>query len=365
MACELLFVDYKPVNLEPKNSVGAKWLRLLERLDFESAVKGKRTAIKVHLGGGFGFTLIHPYFLRSLVQRVKAAGAKEVFVTDSPDAVKSAAARGYTSETLGCQILPVAGSDDRYIYARPVTPAFKSLAEVHLAGEIVNAEALINVAHVKGHGACGFGGLTKNLAMGCVNQTTKEAVHGLQGGLEWDQETCTLCKSCLENCPNEAISFDASDRFSVFYHACKLCQHCVLICPEKALTMQGGAFNDFQKGLAISATEVLRTFKPETVLNISLLTNITVFCDCWGMTTPALVPDIGILAGTDLVAMEQAALDLIRTEDLIPGSVPTGWELGATGHLFERLHGKDPFVVVVYMEEAGWGSREYRLTEIG
>jgi uncharacterized Fe-S center protein len=82
------------------------------------------------------------------------------------------------------------------------------------------------------------------------------------------------------------------------------------------------------------------------------------------MSTPSLVPDIGILAGRDIVAIEQATLDLIRTEDLIPGTLPQGWELGGHGHLFERIHGKDPFAVIEYLHEFGLGSPDYSLTEI-
>jgi len=82
------------------------------------------------------------------------------------------------------------------------------------------------------------------------------------------------------------------------------------------------------------------------------------------MTTPALVPDIGILAGRDIVAIEQASLDLIQTGNLIPGSLPRGLTLGAQGHLFERVHGKDPYVVVEYLAELGHGSRQYALQTI-
>jgi hypothetical protein len=116
--------------------------------------------------------------------------------------------------------------------------------------------------------------------------------------------------------------------------------------------------------MAIAASKVLDTFARENLLFINMLMNITPYCDCWGMTTPALVPDIGILAGSEIVAIEQASLDLVRTEDLIPGSLPPGCELGPTGHLFERIHGKDPFVPVQYLEEMGWGSRRYALKEV-
>ena len=352
-----------PATLEPKNSIGAKWTRLLDGLDLHRVVRGKRTAIKVHLGGGSGFTTIHPYFMRSLVARVKEGGAREVFVTDTHSGVKSAIDRGYTAEVLGCPLLSMSGPDDADLVNLPVEPAFGALSSISLGAEIMKAEALIDFSHLKGHGSCGFGGAAKNLSMGCVNEKTRGVLHSLEGGLEWDAEECTLCRTCAENCPNKAISFP-NDTFTVFYHNCKLCQHCVLICPQKALTLTGGVFADFQKGLALATDLVLKHFPRENQLFITMLMNITVFCDCWGMTTPALVPDIGILAGRDIVAMEQASLDMVRTEMLIPGSLPAGWELRPGDHLFERVHGKNPFVIVDQLQRLGWGDRAYTLTEI-
>ena len=96
-------------------------------------VAGRRTAIKVHLGGGHGFTTIHPFFMRRLVGKVKAAGAREVFAADGAEAVRSAVERGYTPEVLGCPILPVAGADDRQVSVVPVQPPFLGLSEVHVA----------------------------------------------------------------------------------------------------------------------------------------------------------------------------------------------------------------------------------------
>jgi uncharacterized protein len=363
MQTQLLFARYKPATLEPRYSIGAKWLRLLDSLDLPSAVRGRRTAIKVHLGGGSGFTTIHPWFMRGLVTKVKEAGAKEVFVTDTHQAVAAAVERGYTEEVLGCPLLPAAGPDESDVVPTPISPAFRTLSNVNLAGEIVRAEALIDFSHLKGHGSCGFGGASKNLSMGCVDQKTRASLHALEGGLEWDREACTLCRTCEQNCPNKAISFP-DDTFTVFYHNCKLCQHCVLICPQKAITMEGGAFGDFQQGMALASSRVLGTFPRENLLFITTLMNVTIYCDCWGMTTPSLVPDIGILAGRDIVAIEQAALDLVRTEDLIPGSLPTGRELRPGRHLFERIHGKDPFVVVDQLQKMGWGTRDYTLSEV-
>ncbi len=364
MPSDLLFARYRPKNLEPKNSIGAKWLRLLEGLDLGRTVAGKRCAVKMHLGGNVGFTTIHPLFVRRLVEALYKAGAAEVFVTDAAGAVREAAARGYTAEVCGCALVPVSGTADKYFYTRKLQPAYRSLKAVELAGEILDADVLIDFSHVKGHGDCGFGGASKNLSMGCVTGRTRTALHGLEGGLEWDRKKCTHCQVCIENCPTHAIRFAERGTFTVFYHNCRFCQHCVLICPEKAIRMVGGRYKDFQHGMALTTAKIVEHFGPERVLFINMLTNITLFCDCWGMTTPNLVPDIGILAGRDIVAIEQATLDLIREEDLIPGALPDGWKLRAGKHLFEKLHSKDPYVIVDVLAKLGCGERKYTLAEI-
>lgn len=126
----LLFAKYAAKNMEPTNSIGAKWMRLLDTLDLEPAVKGKRTCIKMHLGGGSGFTTIHPFFTRKLVEKVKAAGAKSVFITDSPGAVLHAVERGYTAETVGCPLVSLSGQMDNHFQKRAITPPFGSFTEV-------------------------------------------------------------------------------------------------------------------------------------------------------------------------------------------------------------------------------------------
>ncbi len=360
----LLFADYVPKNLEPVNSIGAKWIRMLAAMPLEAVVRDKRVCVKMHLGGGTGFTTIHPFFTRKLIDRVKAAGACTVFIADSPGSVATAAERGYAAETVGCPLVSISGPDDRHIRLTPIDPPFGAFREVEIGGEVGEAEALIDFSHIKGHGACGFGGASKNLSMGCVSQRSRGAIHALEGGLDWNAAHCTRCKVCAENCENQAITFTDDGRFDVFYHNCKFCQHCVLICPEHAIHMLGGRYRDFQRGMALTTRAVLDGFKPENCYFINLLMNITVFCDCWGMTTPNLVPDIGILSGSDIVAIEQASLDMIHEDKLIQGSLPHGWTLGESGHLFEKIHGKDPYAVIEFLHELGLGHRDYTVTQI-
>lgn len=347
--------------LEADATLPAKFLRLLDLYPLPEMVKDRRVALKMHLGGGLGYSTIPPLFVRLLVRKLKEAGG-QVFVTDTYWALEDAVARGYTPEVLGAPLIPATGSNDRYLYKVPVD--YRSLQEIQVAGEIHDAEVLINFSHVKGHGCCAFGGAVKNLAMGCVSAETRSQIHALEGGLEWRADLCTHCEACIRACRYGANRFTDEGEYRITYHHCRYCQHCANACPQGAITLDPQGFHHFQEGMALSTQSVLAGFAPERVLHINLLLNITYVCDCWGLTTPALVPDIGLLASHDVVAIEQASLDLIKAENLIMQGVPRGKLVGSEGHLFERLHGKSPFIQLEALQRRGLGRREYELVEV-
>ncbi|MDD3153251.1 MAG: DUF362 domain-containing protein [Victivallaceae bacterium] len=362
---ELLFGSFAPKTLDPAASFGNKFSRILDALDLAATVRDKKVCIKMHLGGGGGFSTIHPFFVRKLVAAVRKAGAASVFVTDLYRDTIGAIDRGYTEEVFGCPIIPVCNEKDDNYRSFPVTPAFQSMDRIELSAPILASDVLLDFSHIKGHGVCGFGGASKNLSMGAVTDRMRQILHSLEGGLEWDEAKCIHCNKCVDNCPNHAMSFK-ENKLDVFYHNCKFCQHCALICPTKAVKMTAGGYLDFQKGMAMTSAKLLEAFLPDRALFINMLMDVTIFCDCWGMTTPRLIRDIGVLAGRDIVAIEEATLDLIGKEKLIEGSLPPGRELDMdeSKHLFERIHHKDPYAVVRYLEELGCGTRRYHLTEI-
>jgi uncharacterized protein len=361
MPSTVTFASARPKELRASATLPALLDKMLAKWDLKKRFGGKRTAIKMHLGGNMGYSTIHPFLASRVVKAVKDAGGKP-FVTDSPGAVASAAARGYTAETLGCPLLPVAGAVDKHIYSRRVN--FRTLKTVELAGDIVDAEAMIVLSHGKGHGESGFGGAIKNLAMGCVDGGTRGKIHRLMSAaFKWNASKCTGCLLCRDNCPNKAITFDKG-KISINDHACKYCMHCQLACPKKAITIDQRGYGYFQRGMALTVREALKTFGPGRVLYVTCLLNITPFCDCWGFTTPSLVPDIGILAGEDIAAMETAALDLIKAEDYIEGSLPSPLKRSGAGHLLQQIHGKDPFIQVEECVAVGLGDRKYRLVKV-
>ncbi len=361
MSATVHFASVAFDRLEAQATLPAKFMRVLDLYPLSEMVKGKRVAVKMHLGGGIGYSTIPPLFVRLLVRALKEAGGN-VFVTDSPDAVLTAVERGYTQEVLGAPLVATSGSKDRYYYPVPVD--YKTLKEIRVVGEIHDADVLIDFSHVKGHGACGYGGACKNLAMGCVTQDTRGQIHALQGGLEWNAELCTHCETCIGSCRFKANTFTPEGKYVIDYETCHYCQHCVNACPQGAITLDANGFADFQEGMALSTQAVLAPFMPDRVLFINLLLHMTYLCDCWGFTTPALHPDVGLVVSRDIVAIEQASLDLIKVENLMMQGVPKGKVLGDTGHLFERLHGKDPFVQVRALERRGLGTRDYTLVEV-
>jgi len=361
------FADMKFTRLDKKATLPAKFMRLLESLPLGEMVEGKSVALKMHLGGSLGYTTIHPLFVKILVDALKDAGGN-VFITDlyhvdnDNFGVRGAQNRGYSSEALGVPFIPVAGHKDKYFYTEKI--GYKKLDEIEIAGNIYDADVLIDFSHLKGHGVCGFGGALKNIAMGCVTQDTRRKMHSLEGGIEWKEELCDHCERCVEECRYNANKFNDKGKYELFFHNCTYCQHCVEICPNDALVFSHKGFADFQKGMALATKKILDTFKKGSVYYINVLLNITMLCDCWGFSTPSLVPDIGIMASDDMVAVDKASLDQIKTEDLLPGSLPQGRELQEGKHLFEKIFGKDPYGQISVMEEEGLGSPDYTIEEV-
>ncbi len=358
MKSKVLFSSVNFERYDADLTLPAKFKRMIDKMELSDKVKGKQTAIKMHLGRNIGFTTIHPLFVKILVDKLKEYGAK-VFITDQE--TSGARSRGYTEEFLGCPIVDVCGIMGKYFYPKDVD--FNTFKNVDVGGHINDAEFMIDLSHVKGHGACGYGGACKNIAMGCVTDRTRSQIHNLEGGIVWNEDDCTHCEQCVKGCNHSANSFKEG-KYEIFFHHCTFCQHCVKVCPTGAIQMDDNRFRDFQTGMAICTKEVLDTFDKDNVYYINFLTNITALCDCWGLSTPALVPDIGIMSSSDIVAIERACIDSIKFENLIPSGVPSTVELGDSGHLFERLHGKNPYIQLEELCKFGLGTQEYEIDEV-
>ncbi len=360
---QVYFASARVKKLAAEFTLPSKFKRLLDAAGLAQVVKGKKVCIKLHMGAKsekLGFTTIHPLFVRVLADKVKEAGATGVFLVD--ESVEGVEIRGYTKQGIGA---PLVGLYRPGARTRSFDINYKTFDKADAGADLFKADVLLVFSHVKGHGDAGFGGAVKNIAMGCATEHTRQKMHALEGGIAWDESKCKKCMRCVEECPNKAAKFTDDGKFSIFWHNCKYCRHCVLSCEERALTSTNVTYEDFQEGMGRFAAKILAHFGSQNVFFINVLLQITIFCDCWGFSTPALVPDIGILASRDIVAIDKTSLDLVKVENLLQNGLPEGWVMNTEGvHLFEKLHGKNPYLLGEVLERLGVGKREYKIQEI-
>jgi uncharacterized Fe-S center protein len=370
MPSQVFFGSARQARLEAKETLPAKLDLILDRLHLRDRVKDETVAIKMHTGNNINYSTVHPVFVRKIVQAVKDGGGKP-FVTDVNWDVKGCEERGYTMETLGCPVYPAAGPDEKYSYSH--TRLYKNIHEWKVAGLIQDATFLINLTHIKGHPSCGLGGTFKNLALGCMVGETRGAMHDtMQFDRYWFADQCpdeATRKRIVAVCPHEAIVEDKDHPGDLHLHPelCNQCGRCLQVAPPGSLKIDPANFNAFQEACAISVSITLSTFAPGKVTHISLATQMTPVCDCFGFTSLPILPDAGIFGADDIVAIDQAVLDVTGRTRLIEENIPTSMEVHTRqGHPFRWLHGplKDPYLVTQYGEQLGLGTREYELIDV-
>ena len=356
--------------------MGTKYEKLLEHLDFSTIEKNDKVAIKMHLGFHDGYQTIPVFFVRRLVRAVKKAGGWP-FVTDNPTAVYNAVDRGYTQETCGCPIIPVAGVKDKY--TKSIKVNFKNVKTIDMGGVLADADVLIDLTHSKGHANCGYGGAVKNIALGGYSGPSRwTRIHGVENTFPWwDADKCTPehAQKLVESCPYGALSYDKEKhQLRIMRFGCHAgnCNECMKA--DKGvgcLDLQPEQFEAFQEFMAIAANKIMNTFEKEKQFFINVAIDITPHCDCMGIIQPIVVPHIGILASRDIVAVEQATLDLIAKVGLIESQIPpyfkhVNLDPKADLHPFARLWGpmKNPYLVTKHAEKLGMGTSKYELIEI-
>jgi uncharacterized protein len=370
MPSTVYFGSPRQARLRGEETLPAKLDLILERLNLRERVKNETVAIKIHSGGNIGYSVIHPVFVRKVVKAVKDGGGHP-FVTDVNWDVFDAAARGYTAETLGCPILPAAGpfDHDYYEHERP----FKDLYSWQVAGPIQDASFLVNFAHAKGHPACGYGGAIKNIALGCMTQKTRSAMHDVQHvDLYFFPEKCPDLETrqkIVASCPFDALHVDEkrANTIRMAPEWCNACGRCLEVAPEGSLEIRPDTFHAFQEACAISVDLTLSTFNPGKSTHLVLATQMTPVCDCFGFTGMPILPDAGVFGSDDIVALDQAVLDATASSRLIEENLPTWMEVHTRqGHPLQWLHGpfKDPYLAMMYAEKLGIGSREYDLVDV-
>ncbi len=370
MPSKVYFGTARQARLEAKETLPAKLDLILDQLHLRDRVNKETVVIKMHTGNNMIYSTIHPVFVRRVVQAIKDGGGKP-FVVDVNWDTEGAEKRGYSNEVIGCPVYPAAGPDEKYFYEheRP----YKSIQKWKISGLIQDSSFMVNFAHVKGHPSCGFGAAFKNLALGCLAGNSRGAMHdAMHYDQYWFPEKCpdkSILPQIVAACPHNGVVVDKDDpnQLHMHFEECNQCGRCLKVAPEGSLKIQPVNFHTFQEACAHSVDIVLSTFAPGKVVHFNLATHMTPVCDCFGFTSMQILPDAGIFGSDDIVALDQATLDVIAKTRLIEDNIPTTMEVHTReGHPFRWLHGpyKDPYKVTEYGEKLGLGTRDYELVDV-
>jgi uncharacterized Fe-S center protein len=216
------------------------------------------------------------------------------------------------------------------------------------------------LSHFKAHEVTGFGGAIKNIAMGCSPKKGKLIMHS-QVVPYIDKKRCTGCAACVEWCPKHAITLDSTAQIDE--KLCIGCCECVGVCSLNAIRIVWNEESkNVQEKLVEYAYGVVRT--KDKVAYVNFLTNITPLCDCYPSSDSSIVPDVGILASLDPVAIDQASVDLINEQIGLRNSALTSSFAPGEDKLRALNPEIDWEVQLQYGEKLGLGFRHYDLVKI-
>jgi uncharacterized protein len=343
---------------------------LFDRADLgEVVTKDDLTAIKLHFGERGNDGYVNPVLVRQVVDRVKARGGKP-FLTDTNtlysgsrhnavDHLVTALEHGFDYTVTGAPLIISDGLRSDNIIEVEINK--KHFASVKLARDIVNAGSVMVLTHFKAHEMTGFGGAIKNLGMGGAPAIGKKEQHACQMAVKRD--SCIGCGKCEAVCPEGAIAV-VDQKADITTERCIGCGECLTVCTDKAIDIAWGTeIPAMMERMTEYAYGVARSHE-RRIGYLNFLTNITPDCDCCPWSDAPIVPDIGFLASTDPVAIDQASYDLVNAQVGITGSMLEN-NLEAGADKFNGLRSyTEPTVQLRYGEEIGLGSRKYELIRI-
>lgn len=353
-----------------KKSLVTRSGQLLDRAGLRSVVaKDDLVAIKLHFGeqGNTGF--VHPIFLREVVARVKAADGRP-FLTDSNtlyrgqrfnaiDHLACAIHNGFSYVTVDAPIIIADGLDGREAVDVPIQGTH--FDSVRIGAAAVHADAMVVVTHVKGHEATGFGGALKNVGMGLGCRSAKQRMHS-DFSPDVIGEKCTACARCVQWCPVNAMSIGPDRVAVVDRELCYGCGECVAACPYGAIGIQWKTTPEAIQEKIVEHVAGAVSGKDGKVVYLSFVKDVSPDCDCWHFSDASVVPDIGVLASTDPIAIDQAAYDLVVAAPGVTGSLGEGHGEGVD--TFREITGIDGTHAMAYGEQMGIGTRDYELVTV-
>jgi len=353
-----------------RDNTANKLGRLFDAADIKSVLsKDDLTAVKLHFGEPGCDTFLRPIYARAIIDKIKACGAKP-FLTDSNtlysgaryntvDHLRAAILHGFDYAAMGAPTLIADGLFGENVVE--VAIGQKHFASAKIAGAIAKASSMVVLSHFKGHGLAGFGGAIKNMAMGCAPAAGKRDQHSPRFFVKGD--ACVGCGECESICPVGAATV-TDGTAAIDKSLCIGCGECHAHCAVKAVSVDWATdipiFMERMTEYALGAVLAVK----RRVGYVNFVMDVTPDCDCVSWSDAPLVPDIGIVAGLDPVAVDAACMDLVNKQIGLAGTRLTR-NLASGEDKFTGLasHTKAE-IQLNYGEAIGLGTREYELIEV-
>ncbi len=360
------------------------------QIDFEN----KFVAIKIHFGELGNLSFLRPNYARAVADVVKELGGRP-FLTDcntlyvgsrknALEHIDCAYQNGFTPYATGCQVIiadGLKGTDETLV---PVKNG-EYVKEAKIGHALMDADIVISLTHFKGHEQAGFGGCMKNLGMGGGSRAGKMEQHS-SGKPGVDHGKCIGCRACERICAHGAISFMATRErelkggkvvtvpvATIDHGRCVGCGRCIGACNQDAIRPGSGSAVDELNCKIAEYTQAVVQDRPN--FHISIAMDISPNCDCHAENDTPIVPDLGMFASFDPVAIDQAAIDMALSAPTLPNSELTDMraKLEAEGGVPERCQ-HDHFnlthpdtnwrSMIEHAEKIGLGTSHYELIEV-
>lgn len=334
-------------------------------IDFDK----KYAAIKIHFGEPGNLAYLRPNYAKVVADTVRELGGKP-FLTDcntlyvggrknALDHMDSAYENGYSPFSTGCHVIiadGLKGTDDIEVPVRGGT----YVKNAKIGRAVMDADVFITLSHFKGHEATGFGGCLKNIGMGCGSRAGKMEMHSA-GKPHVNQEACIGCRMCTKQCAHGAVTVE-NGKASIDHAKCVGCGRCIGACPRDAVLPASDESNDILNCKIAEYSKAVVDGRPN--FHINLVIDISPYCDCHGENDAPIVPDVGMFASFDPVALDVACADAVNRQPVLPGSL-----LAESDH-----EGHDHFGAVSpttnwrscmeHAQKIGLGSMAYELVEV-
>ena len=315
---KVYFADFRAPSW--RENLPQKLARLMMTAGFgDIDMDGKYVAIKMHFGEPGNLAYLRPNWARAVVDLVKSHGGKP-FLTDcntlyvggrknALDHIESAYINGFTPYSTGCHILIADGLKGNDEVEVPVEGG-EYVKSAKIGRAVMDADVFISLTHFKGHEQAGMGGALKNIGMGCGSRAGKMEQHNA-GKPHVNHEYCVGCGMCTRICAHSALSV-AERKANIDHSRCVGCGRCIAICPRNAIQIDWDeTVTNLNRKIAEYSKAVV---DGRPCFHISLVIDVSPNCDCHAENDAAIVPNVGLFASFDPVALDMACVDAVNAQ---------------------------------------------------